>query len=54
MSKIRTIAEELEEHVETSGTSVSETKTGRSITSVGVVVDVVLEKTLTSVVCYDC
>jgi len=44
------IAEELEEHVETSGASVSKTKTCGSITSVGVVVDVVLEESLTSVV----
>jgi hypothetical protein len=50
----RDIAEELEEHVETSGTSVPETKTSRSIASVGPVVDVVLEKSLASVVFDGC
>ena len=48
------IAEELEEHVETSGASVSKTKTSRSITSVGPVVDVVLEESLASVVLSSC
>jgi hypothetical protein len=50
----RDIAEELEEHVETSGASVSETKASRSIASVGPVVDVVLEKSLASVVFDGC
>jgi hypothetical protein len=48
------IAEELEEHVETSGASVSKTKTWRSIASVGFVVDVVLEESLASVVFGNC
>jgi hypothetical protein len=46
----RDIAEELEEHVETSGAGVSKTKTSRSIASIGPVVDVVLEESLASVV----
>lgn len=44
------IAEELEEDVETSCTGMAETKTARSVTSIGVVVDVILEETLASVV----
>lgn len=42
----RDVAEELEENVQAGSASMSKTETCRSITSVGVVVDVVLEKTL--------
>jgi hypothetical protein len=40
------VAEELEEDVQASSSGVSKTKTSRSIASVRVVVDVVLEETL--------
>jgi hypothetical protein len=40
------VAEELEEHVQASSSSVSKTKTSRAIAAVRVVVDVVLEETL--------
>ena len=49
-SQDRTIAEPLEEQVETGGTLVTESKTGSAISAVGTVVDVVLEETLASVV----
>jgi hypothetical protein len=45
-----TIAEPLEEQVETGGALVTESKTSSAISTVGAVVDVVLEKTLTSIV----
>lgn len=46
----RDIAEELEEHVETSGASMSKTKTSRTIATVRVVVNIVLEETLATVI----
>lgn len=47
----RTIAEPLEEQVETSGGLVAHTETWGAICAVGLVADVVLEKTLSTVVC---
>jgi hypothetical protein len=44
------VGEPLEKQVETSGTLVTKSKTGRAISTIGTVVDVVLEETLASVV----